>query len=148
MWNVVSNFIDFTDSGIQSVGDSIRGSSDSMSNATSTNGAIVEPEPSVETATISQTSAAVSVKPITPAGAGNPVISIEQKVFGGKIQTTYECCQCHTVSIHRESFNDLLLPFPGKVKHTDEEPSDADTATTQKELTMQVNVNHNYSLLA
>jgi hypothetical protein len=109
-----------------------------MSNATSTNGATVEPEPTIEAVTVSQTSATETVKPIPPTGGGNPVISIEQKVFGGKIQTTYECCQCHTVSIHRESFNDLLLPFPDKVKHTEEEQSDAETATVKKELTMQV----------
>ncbi len=117
-----------------------------MSNATSTNGATVEPEPSVEAVTVSQTSTAESIKPIPPAGTGQPIISIEQKVFGGKIQTTYECCQCHTVSIHRESFNDLLLPFPDKVKHTEEEQSDAETATAKKELTMQVKVKYNYSL--
>ena len=39
-------------------------------------------------------------------------VSIEQKVFGGRIQTSYECCRCHTISIHNETFNDLLLPFP------------------------------------
>jgi hypothetical protein len=89
-------FFPDTDSGIQSVGDSIRGSSDSMSNAAS-NGTGSDPE----------TSAADS-RPSAEA-ASKSLVSIEQQVFGGKIETTYECCACRTVSIHRESFNDLVL---------------------------------------
>ena len=122
----------FLDSGIQSVGDSIRGSSDSMSNATSSNGANVEQEP-VEVVPASVPSSFEPLKQNIPSAAKS-IVSIEQKVFGGKIQTTYECCQCHTVSIHTEFFNDLLLPFPADVPTTETEQS----TQTKKTLTMQV----------
>ena len=35
-----------------------------------------------------------------------------QKVFGGKLQTTYECLNCKSVSLHKECFTDLHLAVP------------------------------------
>jgi len=69
----------------------------------------------------------------------NVPVSIEQKVFGGKIQTTYECCRCHTVSIHKETFSELLLPFPDSRPETAVATSSEMTEpSTKKDLTMQV----------
>ena len=126
----------FADSGIQSVGDSIRGSSDSMSNGPSNGASAAEAESSqeVQVSASAITATADPPKPVNPQ-LSNPLVSIEQQVFGGKIQTTYECCQCHTVSIHTEFFNDLLLPFPAEVK-TDS----VEEAALKKGLTMQVKI--------
>ena len=38
--------------------------------------------------------------------------SVVQKVFGGKLQTTYECLNCKSVSLHKECFTDLHLAVP------------------------------------
>ena len=38
--------------------------------------------------------------------------SIVDKVFGGKMETTYTCSQCEHESRHKETFTDLNLAFP------------------------------------
>ena len=38
--------------------------------------------------------------------------SVVQKVFGGKLQTTYECLNCKSVSLNTECFTNLLLAIP------------------------------------
>ena len=101
-----------TDSGIQSVGDSsIRGSSDSMSNqAAPTNG---------ETASLGNPKNLNDHHNKFRCGEGlptsqtqTPFVSLVQKVFGGKMQTSYQCYNCNSISIHKEYFTDLLLAFP------------------------------------
>jgi hypothetical protein len=77
--------IHFPDSGIQSVGDSIRGSSDSMSNGPSNGTSAVEAE-STQEVQVTATTTADPPKPANPQSS-NPLISIEQQVFGGKIET-------------------------------------------------------------
>lgn len=95
-----------------------------MSNAASTGGASSEVEPmEVQASTETETKAEMTSLPV----AKLLPVSIEEKVFGGKIQTSYECCRCHTVSIHNETFNDLLLPFPDS-KETSVKPSTATVA--------------------
>jgi ubiquitin carboxyl-terminal hydrolase 35/38 len=46
--------------------------------------------------------------------SNSPFVSLVQKVFGGKLQTTYECCNCKSISLHKECFTDLHLAFPDK----------------------------------
>ena len=40
----------------------------------------------------------------------------EIKVFGGKLQTTYQCSNCKSISLHKEAFTDLHLAVPPKTK--------------------------------
>ena len=114
-----------TDSGIQSVGDSIRGSSDSMSNQT---------PPNMEQSTNSvfygnnkrhQIDQCSKSKNLTNTASSEqiPFVSLVQKVFGGKMQTSYQCSKCNSMSIHKEYFTDLLLAFP--------DPKDEENSTTQ-----------------
>ena len=35
-----------------------------------------------------------------------------QKAFGGKLQATYECLNCKSVSLQKEGFTNLLLAIP------------------------------------
>ena len=35
-----------------------------------------------------------------------------QKIFGGKISTSYQCLNCHSKSINIDAFRDLQLSFP------------------------------------
>ena len=56
--------------------------------------------------------------------------SLVQKAFGGKMQTTYECSNCKSVSLHKECFTDLHLAFPEKSK------------TVKDHLTMQTLLNN------
>ena len=84
-----------TDSGIQSVGDSIRGSSDSMRDHR-----VAKPLPPPPIVSVTGPDP-------TPAHA-----SIVEHVFGGKLETTYQCSHCHQVSRHQENFTDLNLAFP------------------------------------
>ena len=39
-------------------------------------------------------------------------VSLVHKVFGGKLQTTYQCSNCKSISLHKEGFTDLHLAFP------------------------------------
>ena len=41
-------------------------------------------------------------------------VSLVHKVFGGKLQTTYQCSNCKSISLHKEGFTDLHLAFPEK----------------------------------
>jgi ubiquitin carboxyl-terminal hydrolase 35/38 len=54
-----------------------------------------------------KTSASASATP-----ASDHFESVVQKVFGGKLQTTYECLNCKSVSLHKECFTDLHLAVP------------------------------------
>lgn len=51
---------------------------------------------------------------ISPGEPSRPFVSFVQKVFGGKLQTTYECSNCKSLSLHKEAFTDLHLAFPAK----------------------------------
>ena len=62
----------------------------------------------------------------------NMVVSLVHKVFGGKLQTTYQCSNCKSISLHKEAFTDLHLAFPGPTQ-------DQENAT---QLTMQELVNN------
>ena len=98
----------FSDSGIQSVGDSIRGSSDSMSNGTnqnSQNNQNLEPKKF----DLNQKSTSPNQQPVS---STNQFVPLVHKVFGGKLQTTYQCSNCKSISLHKESFTDLHLAFP------------------------------------
>ena len=109
----------FADSGIQSVGDSIRGSSDSMSNG----GPSHSHESSTNASSASTTMASSSKNSKTKQENHAKTTpeqhfeSLVQKVFGGKMQTTYECSNCKSVSLHKECFTDLHLAFPEKTKN-------------------------------
>ena len=46
---------------------------------------------------------------ISPSSA---FVSLVHKVFGGKLQTTYQCSNCKSISLHKEGFTDLHLAFP------------------------------------
>ena len=113
----------FADSGIQSVGDSIRGSSDSMSNGGPSHSHESSTNASASTASTTLASASknsktkqenLHAKTVTPE---QHFESLVQKVFGGKMQTTYECSNCKSVSLHKECFTDLHLAFPEKTKN-------------------------------
>lgn len=39
-------------------------------------------------------------------------ISLVHKVFGGKLQTSYQCSNCKSISLHKEAFTDLHLAVP------------------------------------
>ena len=129
-----------TDSGIQSVGDSVRGSSDSMSNQTPPNG-----DHSTNTnfhgtnkkLQVDQYSKTKNLGSLS-SPEQTPFVSLVQKVFGGKMQTSYQCSNCNSMSIHKEYFTDLLLAFPDQkdeplqdAKDTVEE-KDTQTSTTPK----------------
>ena len=60
------------------------------------------------------------------------MVSLVHKVFGGKLQTTYQCSNCKSISLHKEAFTDLHLAFPGPTQ-------DQENAT---QLTMQELVNN------
>ena len=105
------SFLVLSDSGIQSVGDSIRGSSDSMGSnpqAMDTNNVQNLPTPSVNVAT------PTSSQQATP----TPFVSMVQQVFGGKMQTTYKCNRCNSISLHKELFTELHLAIPEEKKKT------------------------------
>jgi len=53
-----------------------------------------------------------------------------QKVFGGKMQTSYQCSNCNSMSIHKECFTDLLLAFPDRKE--EESPSKEDSNSEQQ----------------
>ena len=107
-----------------------------MSNATTSSGVGSESEPMEIPASVSASNPPPSAS--SSKSSANVPVSIEQKVFGGKIQTTYECSCCHTVSIHTESFTDLLLPFPDSKPDLSMTSSEAAEPLTKKDLTMQV----------
>ncbi len=86
-----------TDSGIQSVGDSIRGSSDSMTNKSKLKLGLPTPNKSPE----EEHGPKITEEP-----------SLVDKVFGGQLETSYQCCNCKANSIHKETFTDLHLAFP------------------------------------
>ena len=93
---------------LQSVGDSVRGSSDSMGNATNS-----EQEGSSSTAAAaSATSEGAANNPTSTA----PFVSLVERAFGGKIRTTYTCGKCATVSMHKETFTVLHLAIPDEGK--------------------------------
>ena len=107
-----------------------------MSNATTSSGVSGETEPMEIPATVTASNPPPPAS--SPKSCANVPVSIEQKVFGGKIQTTYECSRCHTVSIHTESFTDLLLPFPDSKPDQPMTSSEASEPSAKKDLTMQV----------
>ena len=41
-------------------------------------------------------------------------VSLVQNVFGGKMQTTYKCSNCNSVSLHKEHFTDIHLAIPNQ----------------------------------
>ena len=118
-----------TDSGIQSVGDSIRGSSDSMSNGSHSLASHSNHESSSNGTEANKKLSAIEE---IPSGSGAEVVlnaseieetnekgnkvSLVQKVFGGKLQTTYQCSNCKSISLHKEAFTDLHLAVPPKTK--------------------------------
>ena len=95
---------------MQSVGDSVRGSSDSMGNAT--NGEQESPNATAPAATegaaVNPSDASVSSR----LSASSPFVSLVDRAFGGKMRTTYTCCKCATVSMHKETFTVLHLAIP------------------------------------
>ena len=103
-----------TDSGIQSVGDSIRGSSDSMSNQTPPNIEHVNSSLSIGNGRthVDQYSKSKCIENIPQPSEQSPFVSLVQQVFGGKMQTSYKCYNCNSISIHKEYFTDLFLAFP------------------------------------
>ena len=99
------------DHSVQSVGDSVRGSSDSMGNAT--NGEQESPNATAapaatEGAAVNPSDASVSSR----LSASSPFVSLVDRAFGGKMRTTYTCCKCATVSMHKETFTVLHLAIP------------------------------------
>merc|ERR1719376_762202 len=79
--------------------------------------------------TISPTATTNSSSTATPTSkSSNDFCSIVDKVFGGKMQTTYQCCNCKHVSKHSEGFTDLNLAFPDLVTSKDDEVT-ASTST-------------------
>eukprot|EP00094_Tigriopus_californicus_P007715 TCALIF_07430-PA protein Name:"Similar to USP35 Ubiquitin carboxyl-terminal hydrolase 35 (Homo sapiens)" AED:0.04 eAED:0.04 QI:47/1/0.90/1/1/1/11/0/1115 len=123
---------DSTDSGIQSVGDSIRGSRDSVGDgkeasssqlkdvATSStkkslqaksefNLAFLKPESLSPVSSSSSSSTSPSVqRPLHEPR----LVSLVQKHLGGKLRTRYQCSKCQNVSEHREIFTELHLAVP------------------------------------
>ena len=97
----------FTDSGIQSVGDSsIRGSSDSM-------GGSAQQQQQQQTQQQQQQQPMEVDAPGTSSSSGGPnFVSLVEQGFGGKMMTSYECSDCQSVSIHKEVFTELHLAIP------------------------------------
>lgn len=125
-----------TDSGIQSVGDSIRGSSDSVTNKDNAT-ALLTTDKSSKSPQGSNASSC-SQKPVKSASGvvanqTATTASIVEKVFGGKLKTTYQCSNCSNVSTRTESFIDLNLAVPGK------RDKDEDEKTIQQLLTEYLN---------
>ena len=116
-----------TDSGIQSVGDSIRGSSDSMSNHT-------PPNLDGNNGVLSSGSLRNPVDPFNKPNVienistqqKEPFVSLVQKVFGGKMQTSYQCYNCMSISVHKEYFTDFLLAFPDPKEEITKQPEEKD----------------------
>jgi ubiquitin carboxyl-terminal hydrolase 35/38 len=61
------------------------------------------------------------------------------KVFGGKLQTTYQCSNCKSISLHKEGFTDLHLAFPEKKSSNSQGQEGSSSAPPQASvpLTMQ-----------
>ena len=102
---------------VQSVGDSVRGSSDSMGNAT--NGEHENPSATAasavtEEAAVSSGEAAAAVS--SRLSVSSPFVSLVDRAFGGKMRTTYTCGKCATVSMHKETFTVLHLAIPEEGK--------------------------------
>ena len=95
---------------MQSVGDSVRGSSDSMGNGT--NGEQENSNTATAAAMASEDAAATSSSPEST----SPFVSLVERAFGGKIRTTYTCGKCSTVSMHKETFTLLHLAIPEEGK--------------------------------
>ena len=108
------------------MGDSIRGSSDSMSNggpgtsnseSSSNNNEANKKLESIKLSAIEENPRGSEiVVPTSEQLHQNSNISLVQKVFGGKLQTTYQCSNCKSISLHKEAFTDLHLAFPEKEK--------------------------------
>ena len=148
-----------TDSGIQSVGDSITGSSDSMSNQTPQT--IENGKSSLSIGNgkthADQHSKSKCMENISPPSERPPFVSLVQQVFGGKMQTSYKCYNCNSISIHKECFTDLFLAFPDtkeeptyqledtEMKEDDKNPSKGDSTSTvepeKRDISMQQLVN-------
>ena len=103
------------------MGDSVRGSSDSMGNATngeqesSSVTAAADAAASEDAAATSEDVAAATVSPRSTSSA-SPFVSLVDRAFGGKIRTTYTCGKCSTVSMHKETFTVLHLAIPEEGK--------------------------------
>ena len=99
------------DHSAQSVGDSVRGSSDSMGNAT--NGEQESPNATAAPAVTEGTAVNPSEASVSSRlSASSPFVSLVDRAFGGKMRTTYTCCKCATVSMHKETFTVLHLAIP------------------------------------
>ena len=55
---------------------------------------------------------------------GSPFVSLVQQVFGGKMQTSYTCFSCRSVSRHRDMFTELHLAVPDQSASAVETKSD------------------------
>ena len=66
-------------------------------------------------------------------------VSLVHKVFGGKLQTTYQCSNCKSISLHKEGFTDLHLAFPEKNSSNSQGQEASSSASPQASvpLTMQ-----------
>ena len=66
-------------------------------------------------------------------------VSLVHKVFGGKLQTTYQCSNCKSISLHKEGFTDLHLAFPEKNSSNSQGQEGSSSAPPQASvpLTMQ-----------
>ena len=65
-------------------------------------------------------------------------VSLVHKVFGGKLQTTYQCSNCKSISLHKEGFTDLHLAFPEKKSSNSQDLEGSSSAPPQAvPLTMQ-----------
>lgn len=126
---------DSTDSGIQSVGDSIRGSRDSVGDgkeltssqlkdsSTSSvkkslqaknefNLAFLKPESLSPASSLSSSSSSSTSPSVQRPLPETRLISLVQKHLGGKLRTRYQCSKCQNVSEHREIFTELHLAVP------------------------------------
>ena len=62
--------------------------------------------PSLQSSNMSSESTDSTISP------SSAFVSLVHKVFGGKLQTTYQCSNCKSISLHKEGFTDLHLAFP------------------------------------
>eukprot|EP00095_Tigriopus_kingsejongensis_P010320 maker-scaffold187_size272365-snap-gene-1.28 protein:Tk10320 transcript:maker-scaffold187_size272365-snap-gene-1.28-mRNA-1 annotation:"ubiquitin carboxyl-terminal hydrolase 38-like" len=116
---------DSADSGIQSVGDSIGGSRDSMGDGkdpkersgfppSSHEEPISKVKPTTTTTTPPHELDANSRS--TTKDECDSLASLVQKHLGGKLRTRYQCSQCLSISEHRETFTELHLAIPESKK--------------------------------
>ncbi len=81
-----------------------------------------------------QQSSSLTDNGMAPPPSSAEFVSLVQQIFGGKMQTSYTCSNCCSVSIHKEVFTELHLAVPEEEETTGEK---AEGSEPRKAITVQ-----------